>query len=60
MDAFLSKANLQLLDKVEHDSENYQGLALCYPPKAEADEENRGLDNSPYHAKTECNSCFIT
>ena len=37
----------QLLDEVEHDSENYQGRGLCYlpKPKAEADNTNRGLDN---------------
>ena len=39
--------NKQLLDEVEHDSENYQGRGLCYlpKPKAEADNTNRGLDN---------------
>ena len=53
--------NKQLLDEVEHDSENYQGRGLCYlpKPKAEADNTNRGLDNSRYHAKTESNNCFI-
>ena len=37
----------QLLDEVEHDSENYQGRGLCYlpKPKAEADNTNRDLDN---------------
>ena len=40
-------SNKQLLDEVEHDSENYQGRGLCYlpKPKAEADNTNRGLDN---------------
>ena len=39
--------NKQLLDEVEHDSENYQGRGLCYlpKPKAEADNTNQGLDN---------------
>ena len=39
--------NKQLLDEVEHDSENYQGRGLCYlpKPKAEADNTNWGLDN---------------
>ena len=39
--------NKQLLDEVEHDSENYQGRGLCYlpKPKAEADNTNRGVDN---------------
>ena len=43
----------QLLDEVEHDSENYQGLGLCYPPQpsASADNTNLGLDNSRYHAQ---------
>ena len=43
-----ARANIkQLLDEVEHDSENYQGRGLCYlpKPKAEADNTNRGLDN---------------
>ena len=37
----------QLLDEVEHDSENYQGRGLCHlpKPKAEADNTNRGLHN---------------
>jgi hypothetical protein len=39
--------------------ENYQGRGLCYPPKPEAENTNRGLDNSQYHAKTESNNCFI-
>ena len=34
----------QLLDEVEHDIMNYQ---------------NRGFDNSWYHAKTKFNNCFI-
>ena len=38
--------NKQLLDEVEHDSENYQGQGQGLPkPKAEADNTNRGLDN---------------
>ena len=42
-------------------SENNQGRALCYPPKPndEADNINRGLDNSRYRAKTEFNNSFI-
>ena len=27
----------QLLDEVEHDSENYQGRGLCYLPKLKAE-----------------------
>ena len=27
--------------------------------EAEADNTSRGLDNSPYHTKTEFNNCFI-
>ena len=44
---FVCTHNKQLLDEVEHDSENYQGRGLCYlpKPKAEADNTNRGLDN---------------
>ena len=68
-DSFLSASanfangsdNQQLLDEIEHDSENYQGRVLCYlpKPKAEAANRNRRLDNSRYHAKTEFNNCFI-
>ena len=51
--------NKQLLIKVEHDFDNYQGRGLFYPlmPKAEVDNTNRSLDNSRYHAKTERNNC---
>ena len=35
----------QLLDEVEHDSENYQERGYLPKPKAEADNTNRGLDN---------------
>ena len=42
---YLFFANKQLLDEVEHDIENYQGRSLHYPPKAEVDNTNRGLDN---------------
>ena len=48
-----------LLDEVEHDNKNYQGLGLCYLPKPEADNTNRSLDNSHYHVKTESNNCCI-
>lgn len=43
-----------MLDEAEHDSKNYQGRRLCLKQKAkaEADNANRGLDNSRYHAKT--------
>ena len=53
--------NKQLLDEVEHDSENYQGRGLCYlpKPKAEADNTNRGLDNFAIMQNTESNKCFI-
>ena len=32
--------NKQLLDEVEHDSENYQGRGLCYLPKPKAEADN--------------------
>ena len=32
---------------------------LSAEAKAEADNTNRGFDNSRYHAKTESNNCFI-
>ena len=54
--------NKQLLvDEVEHDIMNYQNRGLCClpKPKAEADTQTRGFDNSGYHAKTEFNNCFI-
>ena len=56
-----SKNIKQLLDKFEHDIVNSQGQGLCYlpKPKAEVDIINRGLDNSRFYAKTECNNCFI-
>ena len=40
---------------------NYQGRGLCYlpKPKAEADNTNRGLNNSSYPTRTEFNNCFI-
>ena len=43
----------QLLDEVEHDSDNYQGLSLYYlpQPSASADNTNFGLDNYHYHAQ---------
>ena len=52
---------IQLLDEVEHDILCYQRQGLCYlsKPKVEADNTNRGLDNTRYHAKTKFNNCFI-
>ena len=55
----------QLLNEVEHDIENYEGRGLrrrrlriakkrIMKDEAEVDNTNRGLDNSRYHAKTEC------
>ena len=43
----------QLLNEVEHDIENYQGLGLSYPPQpsASVDNANLVLDNSRYHAQ---------
>ena len=38
---------------------NYLGRGLCYLPKAEADNTNRGLNNSSYPTRTEFNNCFI-
>ena len=32
---------------------------MCYQPKPEADNTNRGTDNSHYQAKTKFNNCFI-
>ena len=52
----------KLLDEIEHaDSENYEARGLRYLPKskAEADNTNRGLNNSRNQAKTEFNNCFI-
>ena len=34
-------------------------VCVIYRSEAEADNTNRGLDNSPYHTKTEFNNCFI-
>jgi hypothetical protein len=47
------------LNEVEYDIQIDQGRALSFPPKAEVDNTNRGLDNSRYHTKTEINKCFI-
>ena len=33
-------ANKQLLDEVEHDSDNYQGQSLSYLPKPKAEADN--------------------
>jgi hypothetical protein len=42
----------QLLDSVfRNDSDNYQGLGLCYLPSALADNTNLVLDNYRYHAQ---------
>ena len=51
----------QLLNEVEWDMRDYQGRGLCYlpKPKAEADNTNRGLNNSSYPTRTEFNNCFI-
>ena len=38
---------------------NYKGRGLCYLPKAEAVNTNRGLNNSSYPTRTEFNNCFI-
>ena len=38
---------------------NYLGRGLCCLPKPEADNTNRGLNNSSYPARTEFNNCFI-
>ena len=40
---------------------NYYGRGLGYlqKPKAEADNTNRGLNNSSYPARTDFNNCFI-
>ena len=32
--------NKQLLDEVEHDSDNYQGQSLSYLPKPKAEADN--------------------
>ena len=39
--------------RFSHDSDNCQGLSLCYPaqPSASADNTNFGLDNYRYHAQ---------
>ena len=49
------------MDEVERDIENYWGRGWRYLPKpqAEADNANRGLNNSRYPAKTEFNNYFI-
>ena len=49
------------MDEVERDIENYGGRGWRYLPKpqAEADNANRGLNNSRYPAKTEFNNYFI-
>ena len=57
---FLAKGYIkQLLNEVEYNIANYQDRGLCYRPKAEVDNTDRGLDNSRYHTKTEFNNCFI-
>lgn len=45
---------VNLLNEVEHDERNYQGGDFSYLPKsqAEADNKNRGFDNSSNHTKT--------
>ena len=37
---YFSYDNKQLLDKVEHDSMNYQNRGLCYMPKPKAEADN--------------------
>ena len=40
---------------------NYKRRGLCYlpKPKAEADNTNRGLNNSSFPTRTEFNNCLI-
>ena len=54
--------NKQLLDEVEHDIMNYRNRGLCNICRSRwlrQITQTRGFDNSWYHAKTECNNCFI-
>ena len=39
--------------RLSHDTENYQGLGLCYLPQPSASVDNTSLclDNSQYHAQ---------
>ena len=37
---FFQPDNKQLLDEVEHDSDNYQGQSLSYLPKPKAEADN--------------------
>ena len=41
---------------------NYEGRGLCYlpKPKVEADNTNRGLNNSSYSTRTEVKDCLIS
>ncbi len=50
--------NKQLLGEAEH-IKNYLDRGLRYRSEAEADNIDRGLNNSWYHAKAESNNCFI-
>ena len=45
----------QLLNEVEWDMRNIKARGLCYlpKPKAEADNTNRGLNNSSYRTRTD-------
>ena len=40
MGMFKNANNKQLLDEVEHDSENCQGRGLCYLPMPKAEVDN--------------------
>ena len=45
--------NKTVIGRFSHNSDNYQGLSLCYPPQpsASADNSNFGLDNYRCHAQ---------
>ena len=48
------KNYIQLLDEVEHNTENYYAEVSCYLPKPKAEADNTmetERDNSRYHAK---------
>jgi hypothetical protein len=48
------------LDEAEHDIKNYSDRGQCYcRSEAEADNIDRGLNNSWCYAKAESNNCFI-
>ena len=59
----LTTAFIQLLDEVEHDTENYHAEVSCYLPKPKAEADNTSETEAVIilgiMRKTESNNCFI-